>query len=206
MKNTIKAVALGLSLLLANVCVSYAQDFQKGFAAYEKEDYATALKEWRPLADQGDAEAQFYLGRIYNKGQGVTQDYKEAARLYGLAAAQGYASAQYNLGLMYFNGQGVTQDYKEAARLYGLAAAQGDADAQVNLGGMYFNGEGVIQDKVSAHMWFNIAASMCCTYTSRGVADAVKNRDIIAKTMTASQLEKAQDLARECVKKNYKGC
>ena len=199
MKNTIKLVALGLSILLASVSVCSAQDFDKGLAAAQKGDFATALKEWRPLAEQGNADAQFNLGLMYDNGQGVTQDYKEAARLYGLAAAQGNAKAQLNLGFMYGNGQGVTQDYKEAARLYGLAAAQGDADAQYNLGLMYGNGQGVIQDNVYAHMWWNIAASS-------GSESAVKNRDIAAEKMTAADISKAQGLARECVKKNFKGC
>ncbi|MSO73363.1 MAG: sel1 repeat family protein, partial [Rhodospirillaceae bacterium] len=100
-----KAVALGLSLLLASVSVCSAQDFAKGVAAYNAKDYATALKEWRPLAEQGNASAQYNLGLMYDNGQGVTQDYKEAVRLYGLAAAQGNASAQSNLGLMCGNGQ-----------------------------------------------------------------------------------------------------
>ena len=199
MKNTIKAFALGLSLFLATVSVCSAQDFDKGAAAHKQGDYAAALREWRPLAAQGNRYAQYNLGVMYDNGRGVTQDYREAARLYGLAAAQGYADAQFNLGTMYDNGQGVTQDYREAVRLYGLAAAQGNARAQFNLGSMYGNGQGVTQDKVYAHMWWNIAASS-------GHARAVKNRDIVAGRMTASQLEKAQDLARDCVAKNYKGC
>jgi len=100
---------------------------------------------------------------------------------------------------MYRKGQGVPQDYKTAVKWYRLAAEQGDADAQFNLGGMYGNGQGVIQDNVYAHMWSNIAASS-------GHKSAVKNRDIIAGIMTPSQLEKAQDLARECVRKKYKDC
>ena len=64
---------------------------------------------------------------------------------------------------------------------------------------MYEYGQGVIQDDVYAHMWFNIAASM-------GDAWATKNRNIIAERMTASDISKAQELARECVRKNYKGC
>jgi len=65
---------------------------------------------------------------------------------------------------------------------------------------MYANGQGVPQDYVYAHMWVNIAAS------SGQSNNASKNRDIVAKEMTPSQLEKAQDLARECVRKKYKGC
>ena len=74
MKNTMKAVALGLSLLLASVSVCYAQDFDKGVAAYLSEDYAIALREWRPLAAQGNANAQHNLGLMYNNGTGVKEE------------------------------------------------------------------------------------------------------------------------------------
>ena len=64
---------------------------------------------------------------------------------------------------------------------------------------MYENGDGVLQDYVKAHMWHNISAS-------NGSEQAKKNRGKVSKTMTPSQIEKAQELARECVAKNYKGC
>jgi len=100
---------------------------------------------------------------------------------------------------MYDKGLGVPQDYKTAVKWYRFAAKQGDANAQFNLGVMYGMGMGVTKDYVYALMWWNIAASS-------GNKDAVKNRDIVAKVMTPTQLEKAQDLARECVRKKYKGC
>ena len=79
-------------------------------------------------------------------------------------------------------------------------AEKGDDIAQVNLGYMYANGEGVIQDIVYAHMWLNIAAS------EGNETAKVYRDDVIAIGMTPSQIEEAQRLARECVKKNYKGC
>ena len=63
----------------------------------------------------------------------------------------------------------------------------------------YKNGEGVPKDNVYAHMWWNIAASS-------GDKDAVKNRGVVAKRMIPSQIAEAQKLARECVRKKYKGC
>ena len=129
----------------------------------------------------------------------MTQDYKEAVKWYRLAAAQGNASAQFNLGLMYKDGRGVTQDDKEAVKWYRLASAQGHVDAQYNLGFMYKDGRGVTQDYASAHMWWNLASSA-------GDADGAKNRDIVAKLMTPQQIEKAQDMARACQEKNFKGC
>ena len=73
------------------------------------------------------------------------------------------------------------------------------AYAQYNLGVMYANGQGVLQDNVYAHMWFNIAASS-------GDEVASKNRDIVAKKMNSTDISAAQKLARECIRKNYKGC
>ncbi len=188
MKNTIKAFALGLSLLLANVSVCSAQDFQKGLEAAQKGDLAAALREWRPLAEQGQAGAQYNLGLMYDNGRGVTQDYKEAVRLFALAAAQGLAEAQYNLGLMYKNSQGVTQDYKEAVRLYGLAAAQGNANAQNNLGAMYANGLGVTQDYKEAVRLYGLAAE-------QGDANAQSNLDALNKAIAATAEEMATPIA-----------
>ena len=115
---------------------SYSADFNKGLTAAQSGDFATALKEWKPLAEEGNAVAQNNLGLMYHNGWGVPQDYKEAVYWYRLAVEQGYAIAQYNLGLMYEKGKGVPQDDKEAARLYRLAAEQGYVDAQYNLGVM----------------------------------------------------------------------
>ena len=79
-------------------------------AAYDAGDYATALTEWRPLAEQGNATAQSNLGVMHPTGQGVIEDDKEAVKWYRLAAEQGDASAQTSSSLMHANGQGVIQD------------------------------------------------------------------------------------------------
>jgi len=73
-------------------------DYQKGLDAYESGDYATALKEWKPLADQGHVVAQYNLGIGYANGKGVIQDYKGALKWFKLAAKQGHAEAQYRKG------------------------------------------------------------------------------------------------------------
>ncbi len=72
--------------------------YQKGFGAYDRGDYDTALKEFRPLAEQGYPLAQATLGLMYAEGEGVAQDYQEAVRWYRLAAEQGHASGQFSLG------------------------------------------------------------------------------------------------------------
>lgn len=86
----------------------------EGVAAYDKKDYATALQEFRPLAELGDSSAQFALGVMHNYGYGVSKDYAQAVKWYRKAAEQGHATAQNNLGFRYDNGQGVLQDFKQA--------------------------------------------------------------------------------------------
>ena len=177
----------------------WASSLDEGVKAYERKDYAEALKYFKEASAQGVALAQTFLGVMYESGEGVPQDYSEAMKWYKLAAAQGDDTAQQNLGSMYQDGKGVTQDYSEAMKWYKLAAVQGNANSQFLLGAMYYKGKGVPQDYVKAHMWFNIAAS-------RGYSDASKARDIMSKHMTSEQIAEAQKLARECTEKKYVGC
>ena len=123
-----KHLSLILLLLLSATC--WSADFQKDFDAHDRGDYATALKEWTPLAEQGNAVAQFNLGLMYRIGDGVPQDDKTAVKWYTLAAEQGDADAQYNLASMYRTGQGVPQDYKTTVKWHTLAAEQGHAYEQ----------------------------------------------------------------------------
>jgi hypothetical protein len=90
---------------------------------------AAALRLWRPLADQGNATVQNFLGQMYREGTGVPQDYAAAMSWYQKAADQGNAPAQFNLGFMYFNGPGVPQDYAAAMSWYRKAADQGNSAA-----------------------------------------------------------------------------
>ena len=88
--------------------------------AYERKDFALAVALWKPLAEQGNAEAQTLLGAMYWQGEGVPRDHAEAARLYLLAAQQGYARAQYDIGFTYGFGEGIpphddVQAYTESA-------------------------------------------------------------------------------------------
>jgi uncharacterized protein len=149
------AIALALYLVLPLPAgAGDAEDFVRGGSAYDSGDYATALKLWRPLAEQGSVGAQFNIGLVYDQGNGVPQNYKEAVFWWRKAAEQGHAGAQANLGFMYRTGNGVPQD------------------------------------DVVAHMWSNLAAA-------QGSENGRENRDLYARRMTPSQIEKAQDLARE---------
>ncbi len=118
-----KRLALAVALLIALAVPAWA-DFQDGVAAYNRGDYATALQEFKPLAEQGLAVAQNNLGIMYDNGRGVPQDYAEAVKWYRRAAEQGDADAQANLGNMYYSGLGVPQDYVQAHMWLNLAASR----------------------------------------------------------------------------------
>jgi TPR repeat protein len=90
MRNLTTALCLTIIVLLGSAGISWSADFLKGLVAAQRGDFATALREWTPLAEQGDAFAQTNLGLMYSKGKGVPQDYKTAVKWYRLAAEQGY--------------------------------------------------------------------------------------------------------------------
>ncbi len=105
-------------------------DFKAGVEAYQRGDYATALTEFRPLAQQGDADAQYNLGLMYFEGRGVPQEDAEALSWFRRSAEQGDALAQFALGVMYLEGRGVPQDYAQAYMWVNLAVVQGREDAR----------------------------------------------------------------------------
>lgn len=163
MRNLANAICLAVALLMGSVGTSWSGDYQKGWTAYQRGDYATAIREWTPLAKQGDAVTQFSLGLAYVAGDDVKKGYKAAVRWWKLAAKQGLSMAQYRLALAYVQGLGVPKD------------------------------------DVLAYAWLNIAAG-------NGDEVASVTRDSLAKQMTSDDVAKAQQLARECVRKSYKGC
>jgi TPR repeat protein len=134
-------------------------DFSEGTQAYDRGNYLAAMNELHPLAEQGLASAQFYLGLMYENGQSVQQDYQEAARWYLKAANQGHDGAQNNLGKLYEEGQGVEQDHIIAVQWYQKAADQGLSAAQFNLAEMYMNGRGVRPNTDQAQVWYRKAAA-----------------------------------------------
>lgn len=95
--------------------------FEEGLAAFYSFDYETALHEWIPLAEAGDSRAQYQLGIMYYRGEGLPQDYDKAALWYRRAADRGDADAQLNLGLMYALGLGLKQSFYEAFKWFELA-------------------------------------------------------------------------------------
>ncbi len=153
-------LAIGAAVLLAASMIASPAlaDFQKGLDAYSSDDYATALKEWRASADQGDARSQYGLGLLYDLGRGVPVDPAQAAKWYGLAAAQNIPDAQSNLALLYAEGRGVPKDMSRADQLWLDAGKAGNVEAQFNLGLSYYRGEGVPKSYPDAAGWFEKAA------------------------------------------------
>jgi Sel1 repeat len=117
--------AVTAALMLAVMRAALAGPLEDADAAYGKNDYATAFRLFRLLADQGDATAQTRLGQMYEAGQSVPEDYAEAVAWYRRAANQGFKIAQWLLGTMYQTGYGVPQDYVQALMWYNLSATQG---------------------------------------------------------------------------------
>ena len=133
------------------------QQLQQGLEATKRGDYQTAFKLWLPLAEQGDAKAQFNLGLMYGNGRGVKQDDFEAVKWYRKAAEQGDADAQVNLGSAYSAGRGVKQDDFKAVKWFKKAAENGSENGQFKLGLSYLIGRGIQKDRTLAKEWLGKA-------------------------------------------------
>lgn len=172
-------------------------DFKTGYAAFEARDYATALAELLPLADQGDAASQRLLGVIFRNGLLGAPDSVGAARWFRAAAEQGDADALYSLGVMYYEGEtGLPDGDTEPSRLRGVAvelfeaaANRNHVDAQLYLGHAYAEGIGVALDREVAFMWFQLAAW-------QRESLAVAARDRLAADMSATEIADAKAMAR----------
>jgi TPR repeat protein len=136
--------------------------------AYARRDWFTALREYLPLAQQGDVNAQFIVGYIYC--QGAKPQYGEALKWFKLAADKGHPNAQFNLGQMYRLGQGMAKNQTEAVRWYRAAANQGFADAQLRLGIAYEEGDGVARNLTEAARLYRL--SITNPHHGDGLAEA----------------------------------
>jgi hypothetical protein len=162
MRNLTAIICLTVALLFGCTGVCKSADYQNGVTAYQSGDFATALREWTPLAEQGNVGAQYLLGVMSRKGLGVPQDNMTAVKWYTLAAEQGDTDAQYNLGLMYANGHGVPQDYKTAVKWNTLAGTRLKAAPSVRR--VPFDHNSIVYGR-SSHRWTQLGPA-----AFRGVA------------------------------------
>jgi len=164
MSHTIKRDLFGLLLAVGLFAVSMGAQagLKEGRSAYKSKDFETAMNEFKPLADNGDPVAQFYIGLMYDNGEGVLQSYPQAIVWYTKSADKGFAPAQSNLGVIYESGGLVERDFKKAASYYQKAAEQGDTAAQFNLGLMYYVGRGADfpRNTAQAAIWYGKAAEL----------------------------------------------
>jgi TPR repeat protein len=117
-------------LALAGLAPSAAADLNAGLAAYESGDFETAYEEWLPLAEEGNAAAQYNLGLLFRYGKGRPVDLEVAADWCLKAADAGFVPAQYEMAKMYEEGEGVRKNVVQAHKYYKLAAEQRYKDAK----------------------------------------------------------------------------
>ena len=134
-----------------------------GNLSHSGKDYTEARKWYLKAAKHGSGRAQYYLGKMYKDGEGVSKNYKEAVNWWRKAAGSGDVIAQTDLGNLYATGENVGRDYAEAARWWRMAAQQGDIDAQWALGTLYslgsqVRGSRVKRDYAEAAKWWRMGA------------------------------------------------
>tara|TARA_B110001450_G_scaffold116737_1_gene110367 strand:- start:118 stop:831 length:714 start_codon:yes stop_codon:yes gene_type:complete len=233
-KTIMNCITLTLATVLSlTFSQASAQDFNKGLAAAQAGDYATAFKEWMPLAEAGGAESQNMLGTMHFEGLGVVKDHEEAIKWFKLAAEQDIVEAQIKLGNMYYSGIGVLQNYAEAIKWYRQSAQKGSAVGQHLVSRMYYEGKGVAQDYDEAMNWYLLSVDLENAFeqyklggiygngvltnkilsymwynisAANGEEDSGTHRDNLAKEMTQADISKAQAMARECMASGYKKC
>ena len=178
-----------LFLLLVPAAQAAEDPLGEALAAARRGDYAAALEGLRPLAQAGDAAAQYNLGYLYDKGLGVAADAEAALGWYLKAAEQGLAEAQYAVGRAFDEGRGVVRDLARAAKWYRRAAEHGLAAAQYDLATLYANGEGVERNLLRAYAWFHLAAA-------QGLRPALEQRRRIREMLDEEHRRAAEKLAR----------
>ena len=172
---------------------------KEGVAAYEAGNLPLAFQEFRAAAEKGEADCQFNLALMYEKGIGVAQDEKEAVVWYRKSAEQGNSHAQFNLGVMYEHGRGCDVDFAQANQWYRKASVQGDALAIGNLGMLYLRGDGVKADKVAGLALLLQSATLDGSPENHAKMNIAKTKGLTSELVAAAQkladeLGKAKDL------------
>ena len=129
-----------------------------GIELYNKGEYNQAVEWFEKSAEQGFADAQYYMARCYHNGHGVEQNYEEEAAYYQKAARQGHTDALYNMGYCHMNGVGVEENVELAAQCFKKAAQNGDAEAQYITAILCESGIGCEADIDEATHWYTQAA------------------------------------------------
>ena len=219
---------LSLTFLFLFSGIAFADDLQDVINAYKRHDDETAKEKLLPLAQKGNAVAQYFLGKIYQPtkarawlAKSAKQGYakamvllawhhqmdncEEALKWIHFAVKKGSVDAYDEFRVWHMHGTCVPENHKEAIRLYHLAAEGGINNAQGNLGRLYLYGNGVPQDYVIAHMWFNVANANRTDSRELFPNMYAELRRKVEQLMTPAQIAEAQKLAREWMDKNKSG-
>jgi len=194
MKASLRHLSAACAVAIALGAPVAAGPLEDGRDAYHEKQYAKAVQLWQPLAEKGDATAQYLLGTLFAEGKGVPQNDATAVQWFLRAANQGNADAQYNVGASYSAGMGVNQSDPEAAKWFRRAADQGMVFAQLNLGLLYAAGKGVPQDSVESFKWLKIAFGGLPAGGPR--MDVARAMQDVGANMTRDQLDEAELRAR----------
>lgn len=156
-------------------------------------NYEKATLWLKRAADSGSIPSQYSLGRMYGYGFGVEKSEAESFRFVKMAAESGFDKAQYKLGKMYRDGEGTAVDPGEAGRWFQAAAERGHANAQNKVGTRMATGrDGFEKNEVEALMWLILAEQ-------GGNKDAIENRAVLARRLSAGQVQQAEDMAGKWV-------
>jgi uncharacterized protein len=163
-----------------------------GWGGKPARDYKEAITWYKRAGSDGDAEAKYNLGVMYEKGKGERASITTAFKWYLSAAKGGHKEAQYNISNLYNTGRGIEASMEESFK-WGLRAAnQGVYEAQFNVANKYAMGKGVEPDAVEAYKWYYLAAK-------GGITQATASLAAVQAKMTAVQVSQAQSLADKFV-------
>ena len=230
---SIAATLLLAVTLLSSVPARAGMD--EGIEALKRNDFARAAKELRPLAEKGNAEAQYRVGLMYEYGKGFPQDKVQAVNWLRKSATQGHIQAQVEIAVILATGDGVSQDDKQAVEWFRKAAEQGNVIAQYNLGLLYAKGQGIARDDAQAIAWFRKSADQGFTgaqykmglayeygegvpakdpvraYANYAIAaregnqEYADHRDAIARKLSAAQLARGEGDGRRLTVRSGRG-
>jgi hypothetical protein len=156
MQYRANSVTLAIGMLLVAGASTVSADTAAGMEAFRNKDYQTAYRQWKAMAEAGQAEAQFDLGVLYAQGLGVRRDLSEAARWYRQSADQGNAEAEFALGQMYSRGGGAPRDLDDAMRWFQMANDPNSDGPPTDW--TVIQGYGIRQDQQQAAYWYQLAA------------------------------------------------
>ena len=189
----IRGCAFAFLVLATGLASAATTDLEQGLVAFEREDYAEALKRLEPIAAAGEADAQFRVAQMLRYGWGTSADVAAAGVWMRRAAEAGQREAQAELGRMLRDGNGMVANPTEALTWLKRAAERGSGVAQLNLGRMYRNGVGTTRDQAQAYKWFTLAAQ-------NGFVDGIASRNVMAESMTPDEIAAGERLVKEAAR------